>query len=73
MEDVSKVAKSKQIWSGQDVLNLRLFEGLWTRRKIYLIMKALSSKFHNKLIWLTGIDGYVLFFVFIILKKKKID
>ena len=59
MKDVATSTKSSHIWSGQDVLAYRLFEGIWTRTKINEILKALTSKTQDKLIWLIGVDGIV--------------
>jgi len=61
MKDVSTKTKRNHIWSGQDVLTFRLFEGLWTRSKINEILKALSTKSQDKLIWIIGFEGLVTF------------
>lgn len=59
IEDLTKKIKSNYIWSGQDVLPLRLLKGLWSRTKINEIFHSLSTFSQDKEIWVPGINGIV--------------
>lgn len=58
---MAKKTKNKSIWSGQEVLPLRLVKGAWTISKINEILKALSTYSYDKEIWLSGFIGLVNF------------